>query len=141
MHRRAALALCAILLLPGCATEVGPGSHAGEHYIVNTQRTLFYSFGPAQTTGPDFALYRGQSLIMLSYDYGYSHVILKPSGQPGYVATEDIAPAGSNPIPIPAPTPPLPSHRHSADPTDETPAPLPEFPDSKPPPDAPKFRY
>ncbi len=30
---------------------------------------------------------------MLSYEYGYSHVAIQGTGQTGYVATEDLAPA------------------------------------------------
>ena len=38
------------------APRPGPAATPAQSYIVNSQRTLFYSYGPAQATGPDFAL-------------------------------------------------------------------------------------
>ena len=89
---RAGIAI--LVLLAVCAPQFGCGSagagaHAGERYAVNTQRTLFYKYGPAQSTGPDFALYKGQTVTMLSRAFGYSHVATV-EGQSGYVATEDL---------------------------------------------------
>jgi hypothetical protein len=137
------------MLLAGCLSAAGPGSHAGEPYIVNSQRTLFYSYGPAQASGPDFALSHGDRLTMLSREYGYSHVAVAATGQSGYVATEDVVAAP--PLPTPSPSPGLAGghsrHRHrgydSLPPTagEQSQIPLPEFPESKPPPNAPPFRY
>ena len=114
--------------------------------MVNSQRTLFYSFGPAQATGPDFALYHGQQVTMLSYDYGYSHIAIPATGQTGYVATEDLTPAPPGPKPGPAQTASgATHHRHRkgdvADPGGQGQIPLPEFPESEPPPGSPPFRY
>jgi len=133
-------------LQAGCSSPSGPGSHAGEPYIVNSQRTLFYSFGPAQANGPDFALYHGQQLKMLSYGYGYSHVSIQGTGQTGFVPTEDVAPAPPQARPAASPPSPLGHHRHTADsrpptPSEQSQIPLPDFPESKPPPNAPTFRY
>jgi len=143
----AALLLCATLLA-GCSTG-GAGAHAGDAYVVKTARTLFYSYGPAQASGPDFALSQGQRVVMLSYEYGYSHVAVAGTGQSGYLPTDDLAPAP--PLPKGSPTPSLLAsrahHRHSAEdsrpptPEEESQIPLPEFPESKPPPNAPPFRY
>jgi hypothetical protein len=138
------------MLLAGCASFVGPGTHAGDPYMVNTQRTLFYSYGPAQASGPDFALSHGDRVKMLSYDYGYSHVAVAATGQSGYVATEDLVPAP--PLPKATPGPLLAASHfrrgHAGDdnsrpptPEEESQIPLPEFPESKPPPGAPSFRY
>ena len=80
----------------GCAS--GDGTHAGEKYVVNTQRTLFYKLGPAQSTGPDFALYKGQQLTMQHRQFGFSQVMTE-DGQSGYVATEDLAAAPPEPKP------------------------------------------
>jgi len=136
------------MLLAGCAGASDPGVHTGDPYIVNSHGTLFYSFGPSQTTGPDFALARGQRLTMLSYGFGYSRVSVEGTGQTGYVPTEDVTPA---PPPPPPPKPaPLPSpsrHRRTSansrppTPEEESRIPLPEFPESKPPPGTPPFRY
>jgi hypothetical protein len=132
------------MLLAGCTATGGPGAHAGDPYIVNSQRTLFYSYGPAQASGPDFALDQGQRLTMLSYEYGFSRVAVQGTGQSGYVATEDLAPAP--PPPKPAPTPSHTHHRQSDNsrpPTaeEQIQIPFPEFPESKPPPGSPPFRY
>jgi hypothetical protein len=117
---------------------------------VNAQRTLFYSFGPAQATGPDFALSYGQRLTMLSYEYGYSHVAIQATGQTGYVPTEDVAPAPSPAQPGPAASPaPSAHHRHGAStgsnrpptPAEQSQIPLPDFPETQPPPGTPPFRY
>jgi hypothetical protein len=136
------------MVLAGCSATTGPGAHAGEAYMVNVPRSLFYSYGPAQASGPDYSLGKGQRLVMLSYEYGYSHVAIVGTGQSGYVPTGDLVPAP----PMPSPTPALAlvaersHHRHGPDsrpPTAEEQGriPLPEFPESKPPPDAPSFRY
>ena len=150
MRPSAAVLILFAIFLAGCAS-VGPGVHAGDPYMVNTQRTLFYSYGPAQASGPDFALDHGARVTMLSYDYGYSHVAVVGTGQSGYVATEDLIPA--LPLPKSSPAPALIAfhshHHHGNDfdaypppvPDSEGQIPLPEFPDSKPPPNAPRFRY
>lgn len=144
----AGLLLCAILLA-ACAAPSGPGSHAGQPYLVNSQRTLFYSFGPSQSNGPDFALYHGERVTMLSYQYGYSHIVVEGTGQSGYVATEDLTPAPPAPKASPTPLSSSRSRHHHASsldslpptPADEAKVPLPEFPESEPPPGAPRFRY
>jgi hypothetical protein len=118
--------------------------------MVKSQRTAFYSIGPAQPAGPDFALSQGARVTMLSYDFGFSHVAVEGTGQTGYVATDDLAPAP--PIPAPNPAALLAAsrsrHRHDDDddsrpptPEEESQIPLPEYPESKPPPGAPAFRY
>ena len=126
------------ILFAACSTS-GPGSHAGENYVVNSQRTSFFKYGPAQASGPDFALTKGQRLTMLSRQFGYSHVAMD-SGQSGYVATEDLAPAPpeSNPSPSPTPAPNLntsaerPERRERA-PTreEEAQVPLPDLPQGR----------
>ena len=141
--------LCAILL-GGCLAPAGPGVHAGEPYIVNTRRTLFYSYGPAQVSGPDFALNRGQRVTMLSYDYGFSHIAVEGSGKSGYVATGDLAPAPPavhSAYASPSASPGLAHHRRGGEssrpPTgaEQSQVPLPEFPEAMPPPGSPAFRY
>jgi hypothetical protein len=131
------------MLLAGCSGPAGPGTHAGDAYIVKSQRTLFYTFGPAQATGADFALTHGARVTMLSYDYGYSQIAIQGTGQTGYVPTEDLAPAP--PLPKPSPTP---AHHRYDDAEFRSPSgdgqpriPLPEFPETMPPPGAPAFRY
>lgn len=136
------------MLLAGCSSPVGPGSHAGEPFMVNTQHSLFYSYGPAQASGPDFSLDHGQRVTMLSYEFGYSHVAVQATGQSGYVPTDDLVPAP--PLPKASPSASVASgghHRRGNEdsrpptPEEESQIPLPEFPESKPPPGAPPFRY
>jgi len=141
------LLLCAIPLV-GCTSAAGPGAHAGEPYIVNAQRTLFYTFGPAQAAGPDFALYHGQRVTMLSYDFGYSHVAIQGTGQSGYVPTEDLVPAPPTDQPSPTGSQAATrNHRQGANPSrpptaaEQSQIPLPDFPEAKPSPGTPTFRY
>jgi len=134
------------MLQAGCSTASGPGPHAGETYFVNAQRTSFYSFGPSQADGPDFALYRNQLLTMQRHGFGYSRVTVQGTGQTGWVSTDDIAVAPPSAQPTPSASPSR-HHRHAGDDEsrppelDQSQIPLPEFPESKPPPNAPTFRY
>jgi hypothetical protein len=113
--------------------------------MVKAPHTPFYSYGPAQPTGPDSSLTRGTLLTMLSYSYGFSHIAIAGTGQTGYVSTDDIGPAP----PAPKPTPyPIPAHHQrimeelpQPTPVHEDTLPLPVFQDSVPPPGAPPFRY
>jgi hypothetical protein len=136
------------MLLAGCASPGGAGAHAGQTYMVSAPRTLFYSFGPAQATGPDFALPHGQLLTMLSYEYGYSHVAIQGAGESGYVPTEDVSPAAASAArPAPAASPAarrrhsLPNATNATNANIQPPVPLPEFPETEPPPGTPPFRY
>jgi len=153
------LLLLTTLLLAACAAgPAGVGARAGDSYIVTSQHTLFYSYGPSQATGPDSALPRGQRLVMLSYGYGYSQIAIQGTGQTGYVSSDDISPAPPLPKPTPYSTPATAatpaaaaatrSHRPTVMDDAVLPAPgqnqsipLPEFPASKPPPGSPSFRY
>jgi hypothetical protein len=143
----APLTLAAAIFLAACSTPSGSPSHSGDPYIVKPKGTLFYSFGPAQTTGPDFGLPGGTRLTVLSYEFGYSHVAIPATDKTGFVPTEDLAPAPPTPKPAASPTPAsrMASRRHSAavylpSNVNDT-APLPELPDTKPPPGSPGFRY
>jgi hypothetical protein len=137
------------MMLAGCAMPSGAGVHAGEPYVVKPQSTLFYSYGPAQASGPDFALGHGQQVTMLSYEFGYSHIAVAATGQTGYVATGDLTPgpaqpkAGATPSLLASQTRRRRAGYDSRPPTpeEESQIPLPEFPESEPPPNAPPFRY
>jgi len=143
-------ALCA-LILPGCVTPKDAATRVGQTYVVTSNHCDFYSFGPAQATGPDFSLNTGQQVVMVSYEYGYSRVSIPGTSQTGYVPTEQIAPApppppqpkAGSPTPAPAPA----QRRRRADYESLPPivpgeqVPLPELPETKPPPGSPPFRY
>jgi hypothetical protein len=113
--------------------------------MVSAAHTPYYSFGPAQSTGPDSSLPRGTRLTMLSYEYGYSHIAIVGTGQAGYVPTDDVAPAP--PLPRPPSLPPPVRHRRIMEEAPYPPPPkedtneLPVFQDTLPPPGAPPFRY
>jgi hypothetical protein len=84
-----------LMLLGGCAGfDVPPTSATGaeELYMVTSRRAYFYQFGPAQGSGPDFVLARGQLVKMIKRDFGFSQ-IKTTDGDLGYVATSDVAPA------------------------------------------------
>ena len=90
----ACLTLCT-LLLTGCAMLTGGSSDVG-FYLVNVEKTPMYRYGPAQNFGADFNLTKGQRVVMLRREYGYSRV-MTDEGQSGYVATEDLVPAPPQP--------------------------------------------
>ena len=94
--------LLAAAALVSCAAPKGP-LPTTDRYMITAMRTPFYRYGPAQATGADFVLMKGQNVTLMKRSFGYSQ-IMTADGQSGYVATEDIGPA-------PAPTPrPKPKH-------------------------------
>lgn len=88
-------------LLVSCAAP-GPAPTT-DRFMVTAMRTPFYRYGPAQATGADFALLKGQNVTLLNRTFGFSQV-MTADGQSGYVATEDIGPAAAA-TPTPAPKP------------------------------------
>jgi hypothetical protein len=83
--------------LTGCATPEGSSQVAG-HFLVNTPTTPFYRYGPAQSFGPDYSLKRGQRVLVMKKESGFSRVMTE-DGQSGYVATEDLVAAPPPPPP------------------------------------------
>jgi hypothetical protein len=83
------LALTAAVLVSCAAPGPAPTS---TRFTVTAPRTPFYRWGPAQATGADFVLMKGQDVTLLKRMYGFSQV-MTADGQSGYVATEDIGPA------------------------------------------------
>jgi hypothetical protein len=85
-----ALACAGLALLGGCA-----GAQLGKtdvYYAVSAQQAQVYRFGPSQPTGADALLKKGQRIIMLRQEYGYSRVMTE-DGMTGYIANDLIAPA------------------------------------------------
>jgi hypothetical protein len=95
------LALAAIAALVSCAAPKGPTLAANSRCVVTALRTPFYRYGPAQATGADFVLMKGQVVTLLKRSFGYSQ-IMTADGTSGYVSTEDLGPA---PAPTPTPKP------------------------------------
>ena len=96
-----------LLFLTACSTtQPAPqtASDAPVHFIVIADSTSFFKYGPAQASGPDLSLKKGQIVTMVEKHYGYSRVI-DPDGDAGYVGTDDIAPAPALAAAQPAPEP------------------------------------
>lgn len=90
------------LVFTGCASSSGAGDVG--FYLVNVTQTPMYRYGPAQSFGADFNLTKGQRVVMMRREYGYSRV-MTDEGQSGYVATEDLVPAPPGPKPTPEANP------------------------------------
>ena len=102
---RRALLLCFIHLglagcaAPGIAAKPKPDEPFTDSYAVIAAQTYFYSFGPAQASGPDFALKKGEPLTLVRRERGFSWVRTE-AGREGYVATDQIAPLPPEPAPV-----------------------------------------
>ena len=83
-------------LLPPTEAQSG----VGDYFAITANRTPFYSFGPAQTQGPDQLLGKGDTVQMVKRAFGFSKVRTE-SGLEGYVATDRLAPSASPPPPEP----------------------------------------
>lgn len=146
------LPLAAALLAAGCATSSQPKIFSGTTdtwYSVAANETPFYHYGPQQGNGPDKKLEHDAIMKVIRPSFGYVKVQLQ-DGEDGYVASEDIRPAGaalvaeklSPPPPPPEPSPAVDSpdgeqfSLNSSDPRlVAPPEPLPE------PTPIPQFRY
>jgi hypothetical protein len=98
------LAIAGTLAAACSSAPKNPAAAGGKpgFYLVSAQQTPFYKFGPAQGNGPDAQLKKGQLLTMVEKHYGYSRVQTEDS-QTGFVATDDLEPAPSEPAPTSAP--------------------------------------
>ena len=95
----------------GCAKSKNAGQSAANtenYYAVKTQGAPFYRYGPQQANGPDQKLTKDTLLTVSQSRLGYARVKLT-TGEDGYVARDDIAPASAEliakvfPTPTPAP--------------------------------------
>ena len=68
----------------------------GEVYVVATEKTSFYRYGPQQGNGPDSELPKDTLVKLIRNSFGYSKVQVASSGQQGFVASEDIMRASPN---------------------------------------------
>jgi hypothetical protein len=85
--------LISVAALAACATK--PVA-AGGRFVVSAPKLFFYKFGPAQNSGPDFALAQGTKVTMLQRTIGFSRV-MTDDGIGGYVASNGLAPAPPEP--------------------------------------------
>lgn len=88
-HAITAAAISLAAMMSGC-NSMDAAANTG-HYEVCVETPMF-SYGPAQSFGPDFTLKQGQHVVLMRKNYGYSRV-MTDDGQSGYVATEDIIPS------------------------------------------------
>lgn len=65
----------------------------GKAYVVATEKTAFYRYGPQQGNGPDNELPKDTVVNLIRNSFGYSKVQIASSGEQGFVASEDIMPA------------------------------------------------
>jgi hypothetical protein len=100
------------LLASGCASSLKPAlsGTTGGWYSVASDQTPFYRYGPQQGNGPDKQLPKDSIMKVIRPSFGYVKVQLQ-DGEDGYVASEDIHPAGAalvaeklSPPPAPAQT-------------------------------------
>ena len=103
----------AAFLAAGCASSLKPvlSGTTGGWYAVAASETPFYRYGPQQGNGPDLELPHDSIMKVIRPSFGYVKVQLQ-DGKSGYVAGEDIQPAGAAlvaeklaPPPAPAPAP------------------------------------
>jgi hypothetical protein len=65
----------------------------GKAYVVATEKTAFYRYGPQQGSGPDGELPKDTVVKLIRNSFGFSKVQVPSTGQQGFVASEDIMPA------------------------------------------------
>ena len=93
--------LLAALMLTACAGPTFAPDQAPA-FIVLRQDAPFYRYGPQQAEPPEARLEKGERVLRLRAELGFSLVQLA-SGPAGYMANEDLAPAPPLPKPPAAP--------------------------------------
>ena len=91
-------ALVAATLMPGCNSTGAIARvknrittpEGGKPYVVATEKTSFYRYGPQQGNGPDSELPKDTVVNLIRNSFGYSKVQVAATGQEGFVASEDI---------------------------------------------------
>jgi len=70
--------------------------------LIAAEHTPFYLHGPAQGSGPDRMLPKGDEVNVLRKDFGFS-LVQTSDGKQGYVGNEVLVPAPPEPSPTPTP--------------------------------------
>ncbi len=91
-------AIAAVTLISGCestgalarVTKQITTPEAGPSFVVATEKTAFYRYGPQQGNGADMELPKETLVNLIRSSFGYSKVQLTSTGERGFVATEDI---------------------------------------------------
>lgn len=92
------LLLCAVCFTPGCQSGAMLAKmknrittpEGGQVYVVATEKTSFYRYGPQQGNGPDSELPKDTLVKLIRNSFGYSKVQIASTGQQGFVASQDI---------------------------------------------------
>ena len=96
MLRFAVLVTALLSLLPGCKSGVVSRLtkvNTDKYYAVKAEKTAFYKFGPHQGNGPDKELPKDTLVNLVRPSFGYSKVRIVPTGEQGYVVSEDLVTA------------------------------------------------
>lgn len=93
--------LALAFLLPACSSIEYPPDQA-PHMVVENETAPFFLHGPAQSSGADRTLAKGDEVQVLRKEFGYSFVQLG-DGSKGYVANELLVIAPPMPSPTPRP--------------------------------------
>ena len=119
LFARLALAVAAANLISGCestdavarVTKQITNGEGGAPYVVATEKTAFYRYGPQQGNGADRELPKETLVNLIRTSFAYSKVQLASTGERGFVATDDIMRASPTLLasltkpPEPMPTP------------------------------------
>ncbi len=103
-------------LVAGCASSTKTGVLSGTTdgwYAVASGKTPFYHYGPQQGSGPDMQLPHDAIMKVIRPSFGYVKVQLQ-DGESGYVASEDIRPAGAALVAEKLAPPPTPSPAYAS---------------------------
>jgi hypothetical protein len=97
----AATVAIAISSLLGCTASRSivnrvTSSEGGKLYAVGVEKAAFYRYGPQQGNGPDQELPRDTLVRLVRNSFGYSKVVLEPTGTEGYIASEDLTVASAS---------------------------------------------
>jgi len=104
----------AALLAAGCTSTLKPAlsGTTGGWYSVASDQTPFYHYGPQQGSGPDKQLPKDSIMKVIRPSFGYVKVQLQ-DGENGYVASEDIHPAGAALVAEKLAPPPAPAQTYA----------------------------
>ena len=84
--------------VPQAATAAKPASASSKLFAVTADSAAFFRYGPQPGRDPDQTLSRDTLVKLIRPSFGYSKVELVPSGQQGYVLSEEIKPASPHQV-------------------------------------------